>query len=399
MDKYSINCYLNNSMGVVIRHGVDLLGPGKTRLYLVGFYEYIRFAVYCIFYSSRVNIVEEKPGAKLLVVYGDYVVKQESTMAILTSFKNTIFEINYSELVVVNKIDVFSIPKKIYFFLKYIFKFQWEGWLTVMMALSCSRSAVDLKEVENIYEINNFAKVVTFCDAIGLENAFSAYGKSKSIITFTLQHGQYRILSSSNFSQDAEAIDNFISDFLFCWGEATVLEYLKAGYSRDKMILVGRFMDPVRQGKEPSGEFFGVALSGENSKKDNERLLMFAERLSFAIGKSYLVRYHPSNNREYYNKFTSQAVSNIEIEDYFKCCEFSIMCMTGFFLECIEVAHPFCFVDLGDLPAVFSSYSPVVSNDDDIYAVLNNINFENLKEFYNQDALQKVRVIEALCCG
>src|SRR5690606_12729215 len=73
--------------------------------------------------------------------------------------------------------------------------------------------------------------LVTFCDAQAPENLMAQMARSAGIASFTNQHGQYRVLDASNMSPDAEAYANFVSDYMFCWGEATRKEFVKAGFN------------------------------------------------------------------------------------------------------------------------------------------------------------------------
>jgi hypothetical protein len=201
--------------------------------------------------------------------------------------------------------------------------------------------------------------LITFCDAHPLESLITQIVTLHGGLTYTNQHGQYRVLDESNISPDAEAYANFISDKILCWGEATVREFMKYGVSRERCIVIGwikRLRLHSSDFQKSANSFFGVMLNGENGKASNLLLLKWANRLADILDLSYYVRLHPTNRKEDYVTLVSErclALQRMAAREFFSEVSFCLAHMTGGTVEALEVNCPIYLMDDGRLADVF----------------------------------------------
>lgn len=210
---------------------------------------------------------------------------------------------------------------------------------------------------EKIKKLINWKKynlLVTFCDAHGVENIIAQIAKENDTLTATLQHGQYRVLKKEIENADIEAYENFISDYLLAWGKATQDEFIKAGIDGKRVIPVGaikKFSENKRIINTSVKGVFGVVLDGETYEKSNIKLIKYANVLSEKYGLKYILRLHPKNNLEKYKmycdkKYHEDSIKSIENEQYAEKVDFSILHMTGVFVELLSINSPlFVMVD------------------------------------------------------
>lgn len=237
----------------------------------------------------------------------------------------------------------------------------WSGGLlekiTVALLIAKFRSSSSpvLKEV-----IRDARQLVTFCDAQPTENLASQLAKMAGAVTLTNQHGQYRYLDDHNLSEDAEVYANFVSDYLLCWGEATVAEFAKAGICAGRMIIVGWLRSWPLQGSAKNMAAaqgtFGVMLNGENARESNTAMLAIAEGLAEQMGMRYLVRLHPWSEASSYSALCGPRCSGLEklpLSFYQDRVEFSIGHMSGAVVELLCSDQPIYLLDDGKLAGAF----------------------------------------------
>lgn len=218
----------------------------------------------------------------------------------------------------------------------------------VNVAIVVTQYFILKNSIDEILQFNNLSLVVTFCDAHGPDNLIAQIAKSKGITTVTLQHGQYRVLTKGNEIADAEAYENLISDYLLTWGQATVDEFLKAGIDRNRMIKVGAlksFSFNKKLHNHKNTNVFGIVLSGESYKETNIAMINFANSISERYGLMYFLRMHPRNNKNIYmqhckSKYLFGSSSNIGDIEYAQKVDFSLIHMTGVFVELLSINSP-----------------------------------------------------------
>lgn len=253
--------------------------------------------------------------------------------------------------------------------------------------------------------------LVTFCDAIPMDNLVTQLAKLAGLKTLTNQHGQYRMLDDTNMSQDAEAYANFISDQIFCWGGATAAEFSKFGINQNRCTVVGwikrKSLQIIDCSKDPHGKF-GVMLNGENGKISNHALIMAANKLASALKCEYLVRMHPANNIKEYENLVSGACISMNMfssKEFFSQVDFSIAHMTGAIIESLEVGRVVYVLDDNKLAAVFRkpglSYrnaetmlAAILADESDLESARSRLDI--LRQWYNDDDDQNNRVLSVL---
>jgi len=191
-------------------------------------------------------------------------------------------------------------------------------------------------------------KVVTFCDANAPENLLTQLANSSGIETFTMQHGQYRMLDASNMSPDAEAYANFVSKYMLCWGEATRNEFVRIGFRPEQFVITGWVKRWSKIGPHPRCGIFGVMLNGESGQGSNMALLNAARTIAESLNYCYIVRLHPWSKPKSYSRLLDGrcvGISHYGLPSYLEQVDFSLAHMTG---ATIEILHNGAFVYLLD---------------------------------------------------
>lgn len=252
--------------------------------------------------------------------------------------------------------------------------------------------------------------LVTFCDALPVENLLAQMARAVGIFTLTAQHGQYRLLDESNISPDAEAYANFVSDRMLCWGEATRAEFERAGFDPERFIVTGwiRPWKATRARPAATPAVFGVMLNGENGKDSNVDLISAAKAVAQSTGMTYFVRVHPQTQLNAIRPLVDDrcaAVAHIDLEPYLASVAFSLGHMSGAIVEVLHEGHPTYLFDDGRLADVFRvdglSYGSV---DDLITAVKADAASGDtvrrrmvlLSNWYNESTDQAHRIREAI---
>lgn len=251
-------------------------------------------------------------------------------------------------------------------------------------------------------------RLITFCDAQPSDNLITQISAVFHITTFTLQHGQYRLLNELNMSPDAEAYANFVSDYMLCWGEATINEFVQYGYDPKRFIIVGWIKHWSDFLPSASNQTFGVMLNSEHGRESNISLLNVSELIAKTLGLNYIVRLHPwSNCKQYEQYFSDRCIScgHFGFAEYLEKVEFSIAHMTGAVIEMLHYKSPVYLYDDGKLAKVFRveglSYSSFDSMIDAIVNDRKNIDIaqkriSSLDKWNNDDSNQKIRIRDAI---
>lgn len=251
--------------------------------------------------------------------------------------------------------------------------------------------------------------LVTFCDAMPIENLMTQLASIRGIATSTNQHGQYRVLGDNNMSPDAEAYANFVSDRMLCWGQATCTEFVRFGFKPDRFVIVGWIRqqnEPAKCDQRPSVAtgIFGVMLNGENGKESNISMIKAANIISEELDMKYIIRLHPMNNPNDYKGMVSDCCANIlrfDISEYIDRVDFSIAHMTGAAIEMLAAGSPVYLLDDGKLADVFCKVGLSYKNEKSIIDAikLNDSTYNygrqhwiNISRWYNDDSDQLKKI-------
>lgn len=246
----------------------------------------------------------------------------------------------------------------------------------------------------------------TFADARCEDNIAAQIGIQKKAKTFTLQHGQYRILRPGFENADAESYKNFISDKLLAWGEATRDEFVKYGIGPERVVPVGAlksfsFNKPLENIVD-SG-VFGVIMCGDTYIPSNTEMIKMANEIAKKLNMKYFVRFHPRNDLSLYKpvidkKYLEGESSKIGNEEYANIVTFSLIHMTGVFVEMLSINSPIFIYDDHYLEEVFRITEFCVKDSEDFMKKFGTYKdkLSSLKEeqykyyrYYNSDGILK----------
>ena len=363
----------------------------KTKLYTeVNSFSFLKLFVYLLFF--KVSFWQVRTGGGVsLYFYGDNIGKSPNAKSINKKFIENYLPKDSSIFRVSDRfslsVSLFRIVKSAFVYKRFVSTFKMPIYLKLVLSVAYVKYKDHLDSISPMLEKAQFVGV--FCDAIGFENTVSRYSRTLGCTTYTLQHGQYRNLDDEVRSPDVEAINNFVCDKLLCWGPATVEELMSQGVSPERMLVIGKLTSKnisLEHVKEPKFDCdFGLALCGENSKYYNFDLIDFADSICKKYGNKYYIRFHPSNSKREYLKF-SEYGREVEADEYYSLCEYSVLGLSGVFIEFLESGHPFYFYDNGHLPDVFRRSGRVIYN---IESLSHNVAFKEMrlvKDYYDDSS-------------
>lgn len=393
--------------GTAISEGVNYAHVVAPFLYDEGFIGFCKKAVFSTFYTTCIA-VNESIEHDLLIYYSARAKHRKDYDYIPARLRELVEnKCNYVE-----SEEIFSLKQ----LFKTVTKFSFSWRLTrgydapVIQRFGCALLVA--KYVSNAKTIalllKGKRKVVTFCDAHAPENHLAQMANACGAVTFTNQHGQYRLLERNNISADAEAYANFVSSYMFCWGEATKREFSKFGFMPDQLVVTGWLKDwKANEAHVPSG-VFGVMLNGENGRASNEVLLQTAKTVADSLNMRYLVRLHPWSKASQYMQYIDGRCADIgqfQLNDYLNSVEFSIAHMTAATIEILHAKAPVYLYDDGKLSEVFrvpnlsfSAVSQLVDSivTDRLSPAMARRKFTKVYKWFNDDHEQASRIRTAL---
>lgn len=330
-----------------------------VHLYACKFKSLLKTAVYSLLYQAKFTVTGDSQYE-----YAFLYSKRNKQRADYDNIIETAFNLSPSPKSFIDISDQLSI-RQIFYTLSYVRKawsitknyrcsFIHRATATLLISKFMSHSDKLLKL------ISNTKTLVTFCDAHPYENLATQLAKIIGVKTITNQHGQYRILNKFNISPDAEAYSNFISDYMFCWGDATINEFIKIGINKSRFIKTGWLRQWTPPTKSASNSHqrttFGVLLNGENTKSSNYALLNCANYISEKLSIPYIVKPHPDNNTtDYIDSINSNCLGfwKQPQPEFIESINFCIAHMTGLTIELLNYGIPIYLLDDGRLADVF----------------------------------------------
>ena len=375
-------------------------------LYNDSFYSAMKKFVFSLFFKTRVSVLESQ-GRDLLLYYSARNKRREDYDYIPKRIRE-IVDCDYLETA-----ESFSVLQPIrtvrHFFLAWRLSAGFDEQLLQRVACAALIAKYRSTAVQLFpHLITNRKRLITFCDAHAPENLLTQMARSVGVTTFTNQHGQYRLLDSSNLSVDAEAYANFVSNYMFCWGAATREEFVKFGFKPEQLIVTGwiKQWDESIAGS-PVG-VFGVMLNGENSRDSNAELLRAARSIAGSLNLKYRVRLHPWSKPSQYSHAVDDycvGIGHFKLSEYLGGVDFSLAHMTGATIEVLHANAPIYLLDDGSLPCAFRvSGLSYVGVDQIIKAIAVDLQspeeadgrFKKIHKWFNDDAAQVERLRVAL---
>jgi hypothetical protein len=197
---------------------------------------------------------------------------------------------------------------------------------------------------------SNYKNYISFCDSYLDENYIAQWIRlNYDTVTFTLQHGQYKFTKSGNESNDSDAYENFVSHYIFVWGESTKKEFIKANIPSEKIIVAGSlkpFTSKIKFNFDINGntKLICVALDGDQTYKSNINLLEIIIDFCRENGFGYYLRFHPRSNIKFYKKYLLNEFFKGKVDSitmYQKNISFMVLHTSGVIIEAITNKIPF----------------------------------------------------------
>lgn len=391
----------------LVLDGVRLLAPARARLYQGGAFHKLKLCVYGLLFGWKYpgnEPLKRLKGESAILFVQDRHLKSFSGRRVVEAMRE--LRPGGSRISLVVLTDWFSILHsfQVLFLLPAFIRLFWRKLrlLNVVDRFVCillaAKYKLDYEKMAVVFKgLEPGPTVITYCDALSLENLVTQFFGARGFLTVTNQHGLYVADDSDKAGPNREGIRNFCSDKILCWGRATQAEFLKAGVDECRILLFGQTL-PHRVRSEwveaagkckPAFGTFGVALSGPNDFAFNLDLLTFAHKLSLSIGWDFLVRVHPADNMDNYSMKVQHLTLKAASNSYFSEVGFTLMGPTGLVMECLKRRHPFLFFDNGALPAPFALSKRVIKetgawNLSSIFEC----DFEGLSDLYDSNVDQ-----------
>ncbi len=282
-----------------------------------------------------------------------------------------------------------SIFKMFYYWIKFIIS---RVQHPLLIAILVSQFTKFEKNFKKILKDNNYKAVISFCDAHGVENELTQLAIKHGIKTATLQHGQYRIVDHKVENADIESYENFISDYLFSWGKVTQDEFASVGIDPSRILQAGAiksFSNNTKvEGHENFG-IFGVVLCGNAYNESNINMIGIANEIAKKYNMKYVLRLHPKNDESYYKKYCDtkylkDCIRKIENYEYADIVDFSILHMTGVFVELLSINSPVFVFNDKYMAKVFLLEGATFQNTKDFYEIFSKYQNDRTSFLRNQ---------------
>lgn len=280
----------------------------------------------CLFYLLCEYEIEYINNGKDILI-NNYLKKREDYNEIMVNLKK-ILENKYNLLNLNLKYRPVKSIIKLFFLIKKMICERIGNIRIASLILMLEDLLKELKKTEFKEKI-----LITFFDSNFEENLLTQYFKEKGKKTITLQHGQYRCLEEGKEDSNIEAYKNFLSDYIFVWGEKTKNELLKVGIEEKKIKVVGALKDfKSKKYAKKNKRVFTVILDGENNFNSNINLIKRANEISNELKMKYQIRYHPMNKKRRYYKYIKKEYYLQDGKEILS-SNFYILHMTSVFIE------------------------------------------------------------------
>ncbi|RNE65803.1 hypothetical protein EEJ34_09375 [Vibrio cholerae] len=222
--------------------------------------------------------------------------------------------------------------------------------------------------------------IITFCDAHPEDNFIAQFFSKLRVRTFTLQHGFY---VKDNSSINSEVYNNFVSDYMLCWGRLSVNNLSNANVPQRKLISFGCFKPRLASQDNPASKMIVIFLNGIHSSVINEELICLHKKLiSFGV-KNVKIKKHPDDRslyglpRDYFID-----VDLMELIPYLDC---GILGGSGVFVDLYLHNVPFYIINSFWLPDEYSGLPQLGSEQE----ILSNVISNQIGTFSHDDLINK----------
>ncbi|NCH53462.1 hypothetical protein [Cronobacter muytjensii] len=224
------------------------------------------------------------------------------------------------------------------------------------------KELLQLSQLNTLYGqlvgLNLFDKsIVTFCDAHPEDNLISQTLKINRCRTYTLQHGYYTY-SPGTINQ--EVYENFISDYMLCWGPSSVANLIDCGISSSRLIPFGYFKETKL--RYHGGNAVFILLNGRHNSQTNFALLALAKRIINDTGMRVYIKKHPDDTNAYQDFEGVEFVG--ALSEGTKDARLAIISESGVFVDFYMAGFPYLILKSHNLKKEFSSLPNALSSDE-----------------------------------
>lgn len=214
------------------------------------------------------------------------------------------------------------------------------------LALSASYCHV-MNTIDFLMKLENkrIYKYLAYSSAHYWENLLCQYFKTKSVPTYSLQHGT-NFLFKKNIPVDCINYENLECDHYLCWGEYTKDELQRFGIDLKRLYVAGYPHDISVREFDTNNTFKTCLLLLSRAIYDtaNKKLLSMLEKNR---GVVFYIKLHPTLNHDYYETFCNSHSNFILVENQtlYQCVEnsnfdFSIVVNSTAYYETLLMGIP-----------------------------------------------------------
>lgn len=248
-------------------------------------------------------------------------------------------------------------------------------------------------------DFSKYSSYVSFCDSYLEENMMAQMAKLNGLKTATLQHGQYRVNLPGKETTDSESYLNFVSDYLFAWGEATKQEFIKGGISPERILLCGALKPFYSQDLLVSrnvSDAICIVLNGDNHQLSNQAMLNVVTEFCELYKINFYIRPHPAaRNMDYLKYRESECYRGLHLEG--SSYDLSVIHTSGVFVEMLMSGDNFFVFRDGFLEDIFDLEGKSFAGVDELHSLYVNTGRKDIDEGFklffnsvsNSDDLEK----------
>jgi len=375
-------------LSVFKNNGINFASVISAKLYSNDFRSLVSYIVLAVFFKPIYSI-KRNEGAKILLSHNFSSIIRKDYLHI---YNNFLLISEFDELSFERKLCLGQVFSNLFCFLRE-FKKKISLGLSLSELVSVASLESYYKRAHSNYKSIDFTKYtsyVSFCDSYLEENLIAQMANLANLTTATLQHGQYRVNSPGKETTDVESYLNFVSDYLFAWGEATKNEFIKGGVNPNRVLVCGSLKPFYETGTLGSGSkkyAVCIVLNGDSHLTSSLEMLSIVVHFCEKNSINYYIRPHPSSRNKVYLKYLSGTYClGLHAESY--SYQVSIIHSSGVFVEMVMKEQ--CFFVYKDeyLDDVFEVEGVCFSDEKELELLyagdgMSEVDSRKLKSFYN----------------
>ncbi len=303
----------------------------------------LKILVYTLFFNPFLEI--KNKNADIILEYSLRYKKRKDLDQMFYELKNICKSCGEVGTILIDpKLSLKQVPNKLYKLIK-LLKQSKSSEFRILDKIKINLLYIFYSEVAKILN-SSFKKpknklFVSYFDGHNFDNLCAQHFNMKGILTLTSQHGQFRVAKEGFQNAESESYLNFISDYMLIWGDKTLDEFRKVGFDKNRFKIVGSLKKYKINPTESSGKAFGIILDGKINTNSNQKMIKIGKKIAKDKNLKYYLRLHPNDSLKKYNSLLDSNYVGLAPKDYYKNVKFSLLHMTGVFVEALSHAHPF----------------------------------------------------------